>query len=516
MGASRPINRRALLKSTGAIGAAGFLSSWSGFQPARGAPSLAAQEGLGFTIIDSAEPTNLDARSYYFTPAYSVVWRINETLLHHDTMTGELHPQLATSYKIIDDRTYEFELRPDVRWHDGTPLTPDDIEFSYMQPWLDPEAVYVERVEKVSDTTVRVVTTEPFGFFLVQDVALNRRILPKHLLDGVPLDQVWEHPVGTGPFKFVEWNRGERVRLAPNEDYWGEKPSIDPLDFRGVTEAATRLVNLEAGDADLVMDPPVADLTRLADSDEVEIINSPGLGYDYLAMNLGNANLAKLEVRQAVNYAINKDALLQLYPEGFAVRTYGPLSNQSWAVNTDVPHYDHDPAKAKQLLGQAGVPDGFDVSMKTTSEYGEMAQAIQQDLAAVGINVKINVLEQATFLDQIRAGDSEMYLFGWANIVDPDHMYYVFSSEQQGKERMNFANERLDALFQQGRTTVEQEQRLPIYHEAQAIIVEEGPMVFLLTRGTLRGYREDRWTGFQPQPLPTDVLTYLNTVQPRG
>lgn len=145
-----------------------------------------------------------------------------------------------------------------------------------------------------------------------------------------------------------------------------------------------------------------------------------------------------------------------------------------------------------------------------------MAQAIQQDLAAVGINVKINVLEQATFLDQIRAGDSEMYLFGWANIVDPDHMYYVFSSEQQGKERMNFANERLDALFQQGRTTVEQEQRLPIYHEAQAIIVEEGPMVFLLTRGTLRGYREDRWTGFQPQPLPTDVLTYLNTVQPRG
>lgn len=509
-----------------------------------------AQEEKVVTIGLSSEPTNLDPRAYAFTPdTFAVSWQMFEPLVYHDTRTDELLPGLAESWEQLSDTSYQFNLRQGVKWHDGEDFNADDVvwTFTRTQARVDEYILNSENpVEKVDDYTVIVNTAGPVGYFMLQTVALNIRILPEHILEpyyaeareatyepttdangneltaedvrnqklfSIDRGDDWTEPmyVGTGPFKFESWDRGERIVLAAFDDYWGGRPNVDKLEFRWVEEAATRVIGLESGDFDLIIDISADDAQRLADSPDITVLASPGLGYHMVTMNTAAPNLSDVRVRQAIAYAIDKEEVMTLYP-GVVTRTCGPLSVNSGFYNDQVNCYPYDPEKAMQLLAEAGWVAGTPVTLKTTSSYTDEALLIEQYLEAVGIDIEVQELDAATFREQHRDGSAELALSGFGNIVDPDHIYWVFHTATLGQRVFGYNNEHLNELLVTGQTLPDQEARREIYNEAQQIIVDDAVAVFLYSEDYLRAYRSDRLTGMEEMPRPTDVFYWLRSV----
>lgn len=511
---------------------------------------LSAQDEKVVTVGLSSEPANLDPRHYELTPStFAVVWQIYEPLFYHDTRTDELTPGLAESWEQIDEDSYQFNLRQDVSWHDGEPFTADDvvwtmsrIPFQVSQYDLDPETP----VEKVDDYTVIINTNGPIGYFLRQTMALNVRILPEHIMepyyaetramtfepttdeDGNEVtaeDQMedalyalergdtWTEPayVGTGPFKFNNWERGVEIVLDANDDYWGGRPNVDQLIFRWVEEDTSRLIGLEAGDFDIILDFPDQEVSRLEEAPNIGVIVSPGLGYHMLTINTVTPALSDVRVRQAIAYALDKEAILDLYP-GIVSRTCGPLSAISGFYNDAVNCYDYNPDMARQLLEEAGWDSSQTITLKTVPTMTDEALVIQQYLADVGINVEVQEVEAGVYYSQVRTGESELALYSFSNIVDPDHIYWVFHTDWLGGGIFGYDNETVNTLTVEGKSETDQEARVAMYNEVQDTIVNDAVAVFLYSADTLRAYRTDRITGLEEMPNPTDVFYWLRSV----
>lgn len=499
----------------------------------------------------SEEPATLDHRNYSLTPStFAVVWQIYEPLVYHDTRDDSLIPGLAESWEQLSETSYQFNLRQGVTWHDGEPFTADDVVWSYSrtpnrvaQYGLDP----ANPVEVIDDHTIIVNTDGPQGPFLRQNLALNMYILPEHILEPmytearaatyeestdsegnvITVEQAladalfsidrgdnWQEPdqiIGTGPFKFVSFERGDEIVLEANDDYWGGRPNIDRLVYNFVEDANTRIIGLESGDFDLILDVPAFDVERLNTTENVEVLVSPGLGYMMLTMNQAVPALADPLVRKAVAYAIDQDEIVTLF-EGLANRTCGPLSTLSGFYNDEVNCYTYDPDQARALLAEAEWDSNTIISLTTTSTEIDTALLIQQYLADVGMNVEINEVDAATFRTTVRGTESEMALQGFGNVVDPDHMYWVFSTSTLGGSIMSYENERVNQLLADAQKLADPDVRLPMYDEAQELIVDEDAVaVFLYSSADLRAYRTDRLTGIEPMPRPTDVTYWLRS-----
>ncbi|MCB0210921.1 MAG: ABC transporter substrate-binding protein [Anaerolineae bacterium] len=493
------------------------------------------------TIGLGSEPPNLDPRNYNYTAGtFAVAWQIFEPLVYHDTRTDKLIPGLAESWEQIDPTTYEFKLREGVTWHDGEPFTADDVAWTLtrgprpIQEFvLNPE----QPVEVVDDYTIRVYTANPIGYFMVQSIALNLRIMPKHILaerytdcqtamDEKGLDdeatgevcteveknQVWtENVVGTGPFKLQSWEPGVNIVLAANPDYWGGAPKIDELVFKWVEEEATRIINLESGEYDLILGVPDTDIERLEGEENITVLKSPGYGYDMITLNEAVPALADARIRQAIAYAVDKEALMKLFP-GVVTRTCGPLSTRSSFYNNTVNCYNYDPDQAKALLAEAGWDPATHLTLKAPPDQQNEAQLIQRNLQDVGIDVELLTVESGAYYQEVRDGQSELALYGFSNIVDPDHMYWVFHKNWILGQASAYQNDTVSSLLEQGQTVTDQEQRRDIYNEAQQMIVDEDAVaVFLYSHDDVRAYRSDRLTGLEEMPLPTDVVYWLRS-----
>jgi peptide/nickel transport system substrate-binding protein len=441
-------------------------------------------------VIESS-PTNLDPR--VGLDAYAE--RIDE-LLFDDLCTRDEHlnvqPGLADRWDIPNPLTYVFHLHHGVKFHDGRPLTSRDVKWTFdslLQGTIrsTKAAAYrpVDRVDAPDDFTVVFYLKEPFATFLwnVSDGAMG--IVPYG--SG---DEISRHPIGSGPFRFVSAEPDKEVVIERNGDYWGEKVHLERVRFAVIPDATTRALELRKGSADIAVTSLNGDtVLALERESNLEVLRAPGTVVGYFAFNTREPILKDARVRQAVAYAIDRLAIIHYLFRDFARPAYSLLPPESWAYNGDVPHYDYNPDRARQLLEQAGYPavNGvrFHLTMKTSTEENPrlVAAVLQQQLREVGIALDIRTFEFASFLSDVIRGAYQVHTLRWVGgNEDPDIFEYVFHSAKfspHGGNRTYYANPQVDALIDQARGELDQHTRQQIYAEIQRILADDLPYINL-------------------------------------
>jgi len=414
---------------------------------------------------------------------------------------------LAKSWDIHDEgKRIIFHLRKGVKWHDGTEFTAEDCLFTY-QTMIDPqtptaydsEFKLVKEAKVIDHYTFQVTYDKPFAPALE---SWGLSMLPKHLLEGkdITKSELGRHPIGTGPFIFHEWKTGERIEVRANPDYFEGRPYIDRIIYRIIPDPATKFLELKAGSVDSTDLTPIQYKKQTIDQDFNTKFNKYkylNFGFTYLGYNLRKPLFADKRVRQAITYAINKQEIIDGVLLGLGQAATGPYKPGTWAYNPNVRQYPFNPAKAKTLLAEVGWTDsdgdgildkdgkpftftlitnqGNDVRAKT-------AEIIQQRLKAVGIMIKIQIIEWATFLKEfVNTGNYDALILGFSIGQDPDQ-YNIWHSSKTKPGEMNlfyFQNKEVDKLLEEGRHTFDQEKRKNCYWRIQEIMAEEQPCTFL-------------------------------------
>ena len=442
-------------------------------------------------MVIEASPANLDPR--IGTDAYSE--RIDE-LIFDALLTRndrfDVQPGLAERWETPDPRTYVFHLRRGVRFHDGRPLTARDVKWTFdsmlngtvRTPKLSAYR-YVASIEAPDDATVIFHMKEPDA------------MLPWNVSEGasgiVPYGSGPEfsrHPIGSGPFRFVSLQLDKEVVLERNDDYWGAKPKIARVRFAIVPDFTTEALELRKGSADIALNSLTPDtVLALAHDPSLVIERAPGSIYNYLAFNLTDPILKDARVRQAIACAIDRQQLVQYLWRDMARAAASPLPPESWAYDAGIPTWNHDPARARQLLDQAGyrAVNGvrFHLVYKTsTLEVPRLQAAIfQQQLREVGIVVDIRTLEFGTFYSDVLKGAFQMYSLRWIGGNEAPDIFDVFYSANippRGANRGRYANPQVDALVEAGRRETDEAKRKQIYVQIQQIVGEELPYVSIL------------------------------------
>jgi peptide/nickel transport system substrate-binding protein len=441
-------------------------------------------------IIESS-PTNLDPRVGLDAQSERI-----DDLIFDDLLTRDAHlnvqPGLAERWEIPDPRTYVFHLHQGVKFHDGRPLTARDVKWTFdslLQGKIrsTKSAVYrfVDRIDATDDYTVVFYLKEPFATLLwnLSDGAIG--IVPYG--SG---DEMSRTPIGTGPFRFISAEPDKDVLIARNDQYWGEKPRLQSVRFIVVPDTTTRALELRKGSADIAINALTSDMVLTLERDpNLAVLHAPGTVLAYMAFNLRDPILKDARVRQALAYAIDRRPMLEYLLRGFARPANSVLPPESWAYNGDVPAYNHNPERARQLLEQAGYPavNGvrFHLTMKASTEESTrlMAAVLQQQLREVGIALDIRTFEFATFFADVTHGLFQLYSLRWiGGNEDPDIFEYIFHSAKfppNGANRGYFSDPRVDALIDQARHELDQNARRQIFAEIQRTLADQLPYIDL-------------------------------------
>ena len=411
-------------------------------------------------------------------------------------------PDLAKSWKVSKNGlVWTFNLRKDVYWHDGRKFTADDVKFTF-DTILDPKINSVRRGDYIIDGkpikfrvvdryTIKATLPKPFSPFLV---SAGMGILPKHLLEGKELDMASfnMHPVGTGPFKFVEYKTGDHVLVRRNPDYYGGAPLLKEILFKIIPDENTALVALKSGEIDST-GIPAKDFHKMKG---INLFKYDALLYTYFGFNLRSPMFSDVRVRQALSYAVNRKQLIGLIFLGYASPAYAPSAPISWAYSDDVHKYEYDPQKAKELLKEAGVKDlGFTVLVNHGNKDREKAATIlQQQFKKIGVKMNIRILEWSALLKIINARkdpkDYDAVIIGWSLGVDPDG-YLIWHSSQYpgGLNFIGYDNTEVDRLLEAGRAEQSKAGRKKIYTKMYKEITKDAPYIFLWYPQVLTGVR---------------------------
>jgi len=441
-------------------------------------------------IIESS-PTNLDPR--VGIDAYSE--RIDD-LMFDDLLTRDEHfnvqPGLAEKWEMPNPLTYIFHLHRGVQFHDGRALTSRDVKWTFDSLLLGKirstkSAVYrfVDRIDAPDDYTVIFRMKEPFAAMLwnLSDGAIG--IVPY----GVG-EEMSRQPIGSGPFRFISAEQDKEVLIERNDNYWGDKARLAKVRFIVVPDATTRALELRKGSADAAINAMTADTVLALERDPtLEVLHGPGSVLGYLAFNVRDPILKDVKVRQALAFALDRRPILQYLWRGFAEPAASVLPVQSWAYDDQVPHYDYNPARARQLLDESGHPaiDGvrFHLTMKSSTEESPrlIAAVMQQQLRDVGIVLDIRTFEFATFFADVTKGAFQLYSLRWiGGNEDPDIFEHAFHSSNfppKGANRSFYSNPRLDELIDQARRELRQDKRKQLYAEVQQILANDLPYINL-------------------------------------
>lgn len=435
---------------------------------------------------------------------------------------------LAESWKIEKEGTeITFFLKKNVYWHDGHPLTAHNVEFTY-QKLIDPKVKTpysgdFERIasfEVIDDYTVKVTYREPFSPALS---SWGMCIMPKHILENEDLNSTKfsRHPIGTGPYKFKSWKTQEKIELTLNRNYFEGRPYIDRYIWRIIPDQATIFLELQIQGADSAGLSPLQFLRqtdRTFFKKHYRKFRLPSFGYTYLGYNLEDPKFKDKRVRQALNYAVDKEEIIKIVLLGFGRVSCGPFVPESWAYNEKVKPYSYNPKKAKTLLGQAGFSDtdhdgwldkdGKIFEFTVITNQGNDAriktlEIIQRRLKEVGVKVNIKVLEWSVFLSEfVDKRNFEAVLLGWSLGRDPDN-FDIWHSSKIKEGEFNFIgykNEEVDELLLSARRTFNQEERRGYYQRIQEIIYDEQPYMFLYIPDSLF-ILHSRFRGIKPAPI---------------
>jgi ABC-type transport system substrate-binding protein len=441
-------------------------------------------------IIESS-PTNLDPRVGIDAQSERIDALIFDDLLDRDDHLN-VTPALAERWEIPDPLTYIFHIRRGVKFHDGRPLTSRDVKWTFdslleskIRSTRAAAYRYVDHVEAPDDYTVVFRMKEPFSTLLwnLSDGAMG--IVPYGTLT-----EMTAHPVGSGPFRFVSAEQDKDVIVERNDAYWGDKPHVPRVRFVVVPDTTTRALELRKGSADIASNALTSDMVlTLERESNLQVERAPGTVYSYLAFNLRDPILRDVRVRQALAYAIDRRPMIHYLWRDFARPADSILPPQSWAYNADVPKYEFDPDRARQILDAAGyLPTNgvrFHLTMKTSTEETTrlMVAVLQQQLRSVGIVLDIRAFESATFMADVVSGAYQMYSLRWiGGNEDPDIFEYVFHSDKfppHGANRGFYVNPRIDALIKEGRSETDPSRRKAVYADIQTILATDLPYINL-------------------------------------
>lgn len=467
--------------------------------------------------------------------------QIYNRLVEFKLGSTELIPALAESWSISDDgKVYTFKLRRHVRWHTTSSFTPtrdfnaDDVVFSFERQFKKDHPFHkvsggnyeyfngmgmqklLKSVEKVDEFTVKFTLNQPEAPFIANlgmDFAsiLSAEYANKMMAAGTP-GQVNLDPVGTGPFQLVQYRKDAVIRYKAHPDYFRGRAAIDDLVFAVTPDASVRFAKLKAGECHVIPYPNPADIDALETDPDITVLKQEGLNIGYLALHTEKPPLNDRRVRQALNYAVNKQAIIDAVFQHAGRMAKNPIPPAMWSYNEDTRDYPYDPARAKRLLAEAGYPDGFETdiwAMPVQRPYNpnakRMAELLQADFANIGVKAKIITYEWGEYLKRSKAGEHETLLLGWASSNgDPDHFLYgvLGCAGVGGLNRAQWCHKPFDDLLVQAKRTTDVAKRTELYRRAQEIYIEEVPwvaiahsVVFMPIRRSVTGYVVDPFGG---------------------
>jgi peptide/nickel transport system substrate-binding protein len=441
-------------------------------------------------LIESS-PTNLDPRVGIDGQSERIDGLIFDYLLSRGNDL-DITPSLAERWEIPDPLTYIFHLHHGVIFHDGRPLSSRDVKWTFDSLLTgkirSPRAAtyrLVDHIDAPDDYTVIFHLKEPYTPLLWNLSTGAVGIVPYGSGTGITT-----HPVGSGPFKFISAETDKEVIVERNDDYWGEKPKLPRVRFAVIPDATTRALELRKGSGDATINALTPDTVLTLQRDPaLAIERAPGTVLAYMGFNLRDPILRDVRVRQAIAYAFDRAPMIEYLWRGEAQPARSILPPQSWAYNGNVPAYNHDPEKARQLLDAAGCPaiNGvrFHLTMKTSTDENTrlMVAVMQQQLREVGIVLDIRTFEFATFFADVTHGAFQLYSLRWiGGNEDPDIFEYAFHSAKfppNGANRGYYSNSKVDSLIDQARREVDQNKRKSTYAELQLILANELPYIDL-------------------------------------
>ena len=484
-----------------------------------------AQTPPGVLIVGQiAEPKALDPAAVTAVNDFRILMNVYDGLVQYKDGTLEVEPALATSWQISDDGTeYTFSLRDGVTFHDGSAFDAEAVKFNFDR-MLDENHPYhdtgpfplsfffssIESVDAVDALTVKFTLNAPYAPFL-SNLAYPTGLIVSPAAVAEHGAEFGRNPSGTGAFKFAEWRSNEAVVIEANPDHWGGAPDLQAVVFRPITDANTRTAEMLAGGIDLMVEVPPVALGQFS-ADPYTIHEQAGPHVWFLILNAKEGPFADVRVRQAANYAINKEAIVNDVLEGTAAVAAGPTPPAfAWAYNDSLQPYPHDPEKAKALISEAGA-EGAELTFYVT-EGGSgmldpvaMGTAIQADLNAVGFDVKIETYEWNTFLGEVNPGlegKADMAQMAWMT-NDPDTLPFLALRtaawpDQGGFNSGYYSNPKVDELLEAARASTDQAERARLYQEMQTIVQEDAPWVFV-ANWKQNAVTSDRVENFSLQP----------------
>ncbi|WP_338957260.1 glutathione ABC transporter substrate-binding protein [Fusobacterium vincentii] len=434
-----------------------------------------------------ADAKSLDPHASNDNPSSNVRVQIYDRLMDLDE-DGVPQPMLAESWERPDDTTIIFHLRKGVKFHNGDEMKASDVKFSLERALTKPEVSHilagVNGVEVIDDYTVKVTTEKPMAAILNNLSHTTIAILSEKATTEAG-DKFGQNPIGTGPYKFVSWQSGDRITLEAFPDYWRGEAPIKNVVFRNIVEETNRTIGLETGELDVIYEIFGIDKNKLKEDDRFNFIEGPQVSMTYLGFNIKKAPYDNPKVREAISYAIDQKPIIDAVFLGGGEAANSIIGPNIWGYY-DVEKYTQDIEKAKALLAEAGYPNGFKAKIWVNDNpvRRDTAVILQDQLKQIGIDLTIETVEWGAFLDGTARGDHEMYLLGWGTVTrDPDYgMFELISTSTMGAagNRSFYSNPEVDKLLEAGKTELDPEKRKDIYKQIQEIIRKDLPMYMIV------------------------------------
>ncbi|MFD2630052.1 ABC transporter substrate-binding protein [Oceanobacillus kapialis] len=476
-------------------------------EPSSDGNNNVGNEKDGLVIGFEADAGTLMANSDVNYTTDTQIRNIYDSLIERDGQTGEYIPSLATEWENVDELTWRLTLREGVKFHNGADFNAESVKFSidyildetnqsfYRSRWAN-----VEEVTVLSPTEVEIKTSVPFPS-LIQRITEDLLIMEPGYVEEVGTDIAAKEPIGTGAYKFVEWSRDNFLKLEANEDYWQGEPAIKEVEFRYIPEFSSRMSAFLGGEIDFFKNIPVDSVAEIESAENAKIGEVSSARINYLALNtFHDGPLQDVKVRQALNYAVNVDELLESILNGYGTKMTGPLAviNSNYVETND---YGYDPDKAVELIEEAGYnPEELTLTLDTPNGRYPMdshvAQGIASQLQKIGVQVEVQVNEWGNHLEKIQNREmGDMFILGWGPAFDPQSTIENLFTEEAPYS--SFYDEEIEAEIQETNAIFNEEDRFEGYANLQHDLVEQAAWVPLWQQADLYAINKD--LNFEPR-----------------
>ncbi|MDR3258194.1 MAG: glutathione ABC transporter substrate-binding protein [Fusobacteriaceae bacterium] len=435
------------------------------------------------TIAQGADAKSLDPHATNDQPSSRVICQLYDRLVEQDNNMN-ISPYLAESFEQPDELTTIFKLRKGVKFHNGEELKASDVKFSLERMKASPQVNHiieaVSEIEIVDDYTVVIRTEKPFGALLNHLSHTAASVLnEKYVMEAG--ESYNQKPIGTGAYKFVSWQSGDKIIFEANEQYFLSAPKVKNLIIKNIPENATRAIALETGEIDIAYDIDIVDKERIRNNEKLVLLESSSFSMTYIGFNCNKTPLDNIKLRQAICYAIDIAPILDVVWKGSASKANSLIGPNIFGYNKDAKIWNKDIEKAKELLKEAGYPDGIKVKIWLNDNQArkDIAVIIQDQIKEIGVDLALEMVEWGAFLDQTSRGDHEMYILGWSTVTgDADYGLYPLlhtSSHGGSGNRSFYSNSEVDDLLDRAKHSIDQEERKKFYARVQEIAQEEVP-----------------------------------------